>query len=291
MTVLVTGASSQIGYFLIPRLLQAGHQVIALSRKDRPEWIALHKALRWCTSESLDEADLAQVERLVSTGPLSLTLSLAERCGGLQGIVAVSTSSIRFKHNSSHSAEARLINSIIAEEQQLRDLSLDREVPCAVLRPTLVYGAGLDSNLCLLASLAERFGVVPVAGKANGMRQPVHADDLAQACVTLLEKNLSGCWYAGGATQLTYREMAETVCRAVGKGRLVRLPVVVWQGLLALVKLTGRYRSINGNMFARQQRDMCVNNVPAENDWGWRPRAFSVEASVLRPPATPFRAE
>ncbi len=35
--VLLTGASSQIGVFLIPRLVHAGFRVLAVSRKGKPD--------------------------------------------------------------------------------------------------------------------------------------------------------------------------------------------------------------------------------------------------------------
>ena len=87
-------------------------------------------------------------------------------------------------------------------------------MPLLLLRPTLIYGCGMDRNVSVLAGLAQRFGVVPLAGQAAGLRQPVHADDLARAAFDALGAVAThGRAYAlpGGET-LPYREMVARVC-------------------------------------------------------------------------------
>ncbi len=288
MNILVTGASSQIGYFLVPRLLYEGHRVTGISRKSRPAWIAEHQSLIWTAEQQLRSENMAGIEAIVSAGPIALTSELIQRCPGLKALAVISTSSIHFKRDSSNAEERKMLEDIVDQEQQLRRQAEQRNLPCAVLRPTMVYGAGLDKNIRQLAQLAVRFNRIPVLTGANGLRQPVHADDLALACVRLISAPLTGCWYAGGATRLSYLQLSEAVCAALGRGSLLKLPLPVLKGLLKIVKLTGRYAGINSNMFARQRLDMCVDNKPAAQDWGWQPRSFDLQAEALQLPSAPF---
>ena len=47
--VLLTGASSQIGVFVIPRLVHAGFRVFALSRKGKPAGYPALEQVEWMT--------------------------------------------------------------------------------------------------------------------------------------------------------------------------------------------------------------------------------------------------
>ena len=50
----------------------------------------------------------------------------------------------------------------------------------------MVYGCGMDKNIFSVAGFIRRFGCFIMAGEGNGCRQPVHADDLADACLKAL---------------------------------------------------------------------------------------------------------
>ena len=50
--VLVTGASGQIGVFVIPRLLAAGFTVAAVSRKGKPAGYPAFEQVEWLTEQA-----------------------------------------------------------------------------------------------------------------------------------------------------------------------------------------------------------------------------------------------
>ncbi len=56
-----------------------------------------------------------------------------------------------------------------------------------ILRPTLIYGLGRDKNIAEIARFVRRFGFSPLFGKAKGLRQPLHAQDVAGACIAALD--------------------------------------------------------------------------------------------------------
>jgi nucleoside-diphosphate-sugar epimerase len=125
----------------------------------------------------------------------------------------------------------------------------------------LIYGSGEDANVSAAARFIARFGFFPLAWNAQGLRQPVHADDLAAAALAALDRPQSiGKFYAlpGGET-LAYRAMIERIFEALGRRpRFVRIP-----GLAAVSDLA-----------KRMARDQAFDIGPAARDLGYAPRRF-----------------
>ncbi|MQT49403.1 hypothetical protein GHO40_22125 [Pseudomonas helleri] len=56
-----------------------------------------------------------------------------------------------------------------------------------ILRSTLIYGFGRDKNIVEVARIIQRFGFFPFFGKWLGLLQPVHAHDVALACIAAMK--------------------------------------------------------------------------------------------------------
>jgi len=284
--VLVTGASSQIGCYLLPALLRAGYRVTAVSRHARPPWIAAHPALDWRVADLAHGCPTPVPERMISAAPLSLAVELlaAGACG--RRLVAFSSTSVLSKLDSADARERRQVLALRQAETRLLELQSN----ALVLRPTLIYGAGLDRNLSRVAAWVRRLGVVPVARPGTGLRQPVHAADLANLAVSQLESGATGAWLLGGGSRLSYRAMLEAVFRACGR-RPRLLPVepasaARWWWLLG--RLPGS-AGLSPEMLQRQNRDLLFDDSAARERLGWSPRAFNLDGVPLRPPDEPPR--
>ncbi len=285
-TVLVTGATGQIGVFAIPRLLRAGFRVLAVSRNGKPGHFPVMAQVDWLTHTDALQAGKT-CEYLLSAGPMELALSILTTCKKFRSAVIFSSSSVISKQNSTNPAEKKQIQDMLSLESQLESLAVSRSLKLVILRPTMIYGCGLDSNVSRLAGWIRRFGVLPVNGNANGMRQPVHADDLASAAVTALmcqnrlPKNLV---LAGGST-LSYAEMVARIFSALDRpARLLRLPQ--WLFIL-LVNLWVVYKpgtGINSEMVRRQCADLVFDDRQARELLGYRPRPFEPAEKDFVPP-------
>ena len=292
---LLTGGSSQIGYFLLPELLaaDASVQVLALARRARPDYLAKHERLCWHIASGVDADFLqaASISEIISLGPLQLTLDAMPQCVGLQRVVAVTSSSILVKQDSVDAFEREQIHALAAAERSLIERCQQRGIVCQILRPTMIYGAGLDANVCALAKLAASPGVIPVAGRATGLRRPVHAADIAAAVLGLRQLAQSGHWIVTGGSTLSYRELAENVCQAMQRGRVIGVPAVVLNTMLSAAHLAGRLRSVNAGMIVRQNQDLLFDDRAAITDFGWSPRAFQLSAAMLRAPQQPWQPD
>ncbi len=125
------------------------------------------------------------------------------------------------------------MQSFIAAEDELPARCEALGIAWTLFRPTLVYGCGRDGNITFIASCIRRFGFFPLAGGGRGLRQPVHAADLAQACADALDnpRTHAKAYNLSGGSTVTYRQMAEAVFRQLGRPILTpHVPVAVLPG-------------------------------------------------------------
>ncbi|MBU4436181.1 MAG: SDR family oxidoreductase [Alphaproteobacteria bacterium] len=272
--VLVLGATSLIGGHLLERLRAAGVDPVAISR--RPPAIDAGWLDADLSDPNLAEA-LAPVATVFSLSPIWLLPAAlpALKANGMTRLVAFSSTS-RFTKRDSAVAEERAVAARLAEaEADVEGFCLDQGVAWTLLRPTLIYDEGRDGNVSRLAGLIRRFGMLPLSGDGQGLRQPVHAQDLALgalAAATAPAAENRAYDLVGGET-LTYRAMATRVFEGLG-----RRPVVVClpPALFALMlKVAAPWLpGATAAMGARMEQDLTFDSGDARRDFGWSPRDF-----------------
>lgn len=282
--VCVTGASSQLGIFLLPRLRDAGFRVLALSRDAPLQPLEIADGVTWMKTGILADGERRdQVvrhpppEQLLSCGPLELALRLVLRYPGLQRVVAFSSSSVLSKADSEDRAERRQMAAMASDEEALTSACAERGLPLLLLRPTLIYGCGRDRNVSLLAELARRFGIIPLAGQAAGLRQPAHAADLADLAVRALqaERPLDAASAACGGSTLSYREMAQRIADMQTRSvRLLSLPESLMVALVRTLSMVPRAPVVNAEMVRRQNHDLVFDDHALRLALDWTPRPF-----------------
>ena len=290
-TVWVSGASSQLGVFLLPRLRDAGFRVLALSRRAPRSPVAVADHVSWVRPEEAALAGLAaaqgEPEFLVSCGPLDLARRMLDAAPNLRRVVAFSSSSVVSKADSADAEEGARMAGMARAEAALTEACAQRGLPLLLLRPTLIYGCGLDRNVSLLAAFARRFGLIPLAGKAGGLRQPVHADDLAELALRALTSAapLDRVSPACGGSTLSYREMAQRIADTLPRrARLLTLPAGLLAALLPLASRLGGWKGLNAEMARRQNRDLVFDDSALRQALAWSPRPFAPTAADFEVP-------
>lgn len=274
--VLVIGASSQVGWFVLPRLLALGAKVDALSRTGAPEGYPEFDDVSWIDPPEARER-VNEYAQLVSAGPLAVALDYARAMPALLAASLTSTSSVLSKARSREEAEREQVEGIREAEEGLRAYARKQRIPLLILRPTLVYGCGMDRNLSVFAAFIRRFGFLPVSTRAGGLRQPIHADDVAAALVAGLAPRTQRELISplcGGDT-VDYRGMVRRVFTAVDRRpRLIALPPAVLSGLVRLagsLKIPG---AGNAEMVRRQALNLVFDDAEARAQLGVTPRRF-----------------
>jgi uncharacterized protein YbjT (DUF2867 family) len=278
MTVLVFGGSSQIGHFLLPRLLASGEPVLALSRQPRPA----QAGVAWLQGTLPDRVPaLPPLSAIISFGPLQglaewlaqATLADAPR------VIATSSMSAETKRDSSVPAERALARQLRDGEAALATACERHGCAWTVLRPTLVYGAGLDKSLTPIARRAMRLRLFPLPA-GRGLRQPVHADDIAQAVLAALECQATAgrILPIGGGERLRSGEMFARV-RSSLSCSTVPLPLPAW-----LLRLGQRALPPLRGPLSRLDSDLIADNGELQRLLGIRPRPFRPDSAMWLPP-------
>ena len=287
--ILVIGATSLVGRYLLPRLAEHGHSVHAISRRPLD---ASAPGARWFRIDVAHEAAaLPPAPTAIHLAPLWLAPPLVARLAdqGLDRLIAFGSTSRFTKERSADPTERDLARRLTDAEDQVRAACERQGVAWTLFRPTLIYGGGHDRNLTAMAEWARRLGFVAIAGNGRGRRQPVHADDLAAACVLALRAPATRgrAYDLGGATVLTYREMAEAVCRASGGARVIEIPRTLLRNAFRIASALPRYGQATPAMVDRMEQDLVVDHTAAQRDFGYAPRAFAYPdgAQIVVPPA------
>ena len=280
----VLGASSLVGSYLLTQLVEMGFGAVAFSRKKKigiqggvSEWMHI-------PASGTKNPDInCRVSHWICVAPIWVLpdyFSLIEASGARRVVVLSSTS--RFtKVDSGDTAENAVAAKLIDSEAQLQAWAASCGIELVILRPTLIYGLGRDKNISEIARFILRFGFFPLLGRAQGLRQPIHAEDVAAACFAALQApNAANRAYniSGGET-LPYREMVAHVFKALGRPvRLVTVPLWAFRLAVAVLRYLPRYRHWSASMAERMNRDLVFDHAEAAHDLGCKPRGFVLTA-------------
>lgn len=230
MRVAVTGATGFLGGHVLTALLEAGHDIRALTRRPQPD----RTNVEWVAGALDDDASLGRLVQGVDAvihiaGVVNTPIAAAFDVGNRIGTEAVLAATravapaARFVHVSSLAArEPRLSHygaSKHAAEQAVRASPLDWRV----VRPPAIYGPGDTDNLELFRF--ARFGVMPLP--PAGCLSVIHADDLARLIVALAASAGARVSYDaddGRPGGWSHADYAHAIGRAMGK-RVVTLPL------------------------------------------------------------------
>ena len=287
---LVFGASGAIGRFLLPRLLAQGREVVAVSREPHATG---HPGLRWIVGDLPGRVPaLPECATIFSLGPLDgfADWFANNRFAGSPRVVAIGSLSAKTKLASADAHERALADRLARAERTLAEAAAARGIAATVLRASLIYGAGLDRSLTPIAAFARRWRVFPSAPGARGLRQPVHADDLAAACLALGATGSmpDRVYDVGGGERLAFATMLARVRSSLPFATLaLPIPLALARAGAGLARRLPAFQAASASALQRVIEDLVVDHAPAVADFGWTPRDFRPDASAWTPPPLP----
>jgi nucleoside-diphosphate-sugar epimerase len=271
---LVVGATGMVGCHIARQLSLRGTRPIALSRKPQHSNDA-----RWITGDLHEPAKIPfpEFEILYCTanvGSLVPALPYLVR-PSLKRIVALTSTSILTKTNSDDAEEKAAVLEFAASEARFIEACRSLKISWTVLRPTLIYDEGRDVNISRLADLIRKIGFIPLYGSARGLRQPVHAEDVAIGAINAASSSAAAnkIYELPGGETMAYREMVGRVFDGMNRRRVaISIPPVIWRTAFHLAR--SHLPRANAAMGIRMGKDLVFDSTEAQRDFGWRPRAF-----------------
>ena len=271
---LVFGASGAIGRFLVPRLLDAGHQVIAVSRAPRA---STRQNLRWIVGTLPDfVAPPLEIDTIFSLGPLDAFARWFSESRDVRArIVAMGSLSAKTKSQSVDAHERDLAARLVDAERALVAAADARGCASTVLRASLIYGAGLDRSLTPIVRFAQRWRVFPSVIGAHGLRQPVHAEDLAAACAGIAGRPALArrSYDVGGGERLAFDAMLARVRASLAVATMpLPVPFALARAGAGLARHMPSFAAATPAALQRLNQDLVVDHAAAVSDFGWAPR-------------------
>ena len=279
-TILLTGASGFVGSHVLPALLGAGHNVVALCRSER----VASKLL-----ERVDDGGRRLTTRIGDVGDVDSIAAAAQGCDAIVHLVAIprdwsggrdldrvnhlGTANVvaaaqragvrRLVHLGALGVEEReglnYASSKARGERVVRDSGLDY----TIIKPSLIWGER-DGFFNIVAALVRLPApIVPVPGSGKSRFQPVWAGDVARAIVTVLgdaKRSIGRSYELGGPRYWTYAEITREVARALNKRRMI-IPMPV--PLIRIVAGLSEAVRLPFPVATDQLRQLALDNIGA----------------------------
>lgn len=284
-TLGVIGATSFVGRCLLP-LVQSSYKVVAFSRQSGMQsTLQVDWHLPPNIGGSADQFNGFEKRRIsywICLAPIWVLPEYFQilKASGAKRVVALSSTSRFTKNYSSEASERLFVERLINAEHQVQLWAESQGVEWVIVRPTLIYGIGKDKNISEIIRLIRRFRFFPLLGAANGLRQPVHVQDVAEACFAALLSSvaMNKSYNISGREIITYKQMVERIFTVLGiRVCFLNLPLGLMRLGVLILSVLPRFRSWTPAMVERMNQDLVFDHSEATADFDFSPRAFQLE--------------
>lgn len=236
MRVLVTGVSGFVGGALVPRLIAAGHEVVALVRD--PARLPADVDARVRIVQGSVEDDQAVFRAAIGcTAAYYLVHGMSDRHGSLVARERRAAAAFREAVDNAGLRHVVYLGGLIDEDQlrvasdhlyarhQVGEELRAGRVPVTELRASIVLGAGSASLALLVAAARSPLQLDTPWSRAR--TQPIALADLLAVLVAVLDDPAPGrgVLEIGGPDQVSFGELVARTRRALGLGPRRALPL------------------------------------------------------------------
>lgn len=276
--IIILGANGAVGRSFMQQLAARGLAAEVLSRRhiDVPAGFS-PTLIDWANPCGWKPPAGAIV---ISFLPLWILADILPLMKGIGKIVATGSTSIFGKANSDDPHELEIVSLLKNAEERLRMWAKGEGVIWTLLRPTLIYNSIDDNNIARIARFIRRCRFLPLASPARGLRQPIHAQDVAKAALHSLNSPATAnrSLNIAGGEILSYREMTDRIFAALGcPPRYLMLPTPLLKTGFRIARCFGFFieRDFGAAIFDRMNEDLIFEAAEGMRALDYQPRPFT----------------
>jgi len=237
LRILVMGATGYIGGRLVPRLVDAGHDVRCLSR--RPESLA---GVVWADAVDIVRGDALRPDTLVeamsgvdvvyylvhSIGTGSHFEETDRRAAENTAAAAAAAGVSRIVYLGGLVPQGEAASPHLASRAEVGQILLDGPVPAVVLQAGVIIGSG-SASFEMLRYLTERLPVMVTPRWVRSLVQPIAVRDVLQYLSGALDlpSDTNRRYDIAGPDVVSYREMMQRYAEVAGLTHRLIVPVPV----------------------------------------------------------------
>ena len=274
----LTGATGFTGSFVLPQLLAAGHEVVALARK--PEVLA-GKCAHVIAG---DLADGGALDELVSGADVVLHMGGAVAAKNRAAFFDINVEGTKRLFLAARAAQVKrfvFISSLTARQPQLSDYGAskaaaeqyllpfdDEDCDVLILRPPAIYGPGDMATLPIFKALQASLALVP--GKAQSRFSLLYVSDFAKVACESVDATAHGIFELDDQSMGYEWSDLVRVNRAVTgyPRRVLQLPQALVHAYAAMGEVAGRLKN-EPPIISRQKVATAYHGDLVANGWIW----------------------
>lgn len=284
--ILLLGGAGLVGQNLVARLRSAGYRNLVVLDKHESNLNVLRQLQPDIIAENAD---------LAKPGPWDMHFQDADVVVMLQAQIGA-TDATPFVRNNIDSTRLVLdlikkhgipytvhISSSVVEsvadddytdtKRRQEELVHDSEIPCVVLRPTLMFGWFDRKHLGWLSRFMKKVPLFPIPGHGRYMRQPLYVGDFCNIIISCIENKIFGVYNISGREKVDYIDIIRGIKKVIHANCLIlNIPYGVFYLLLKVWATFDKTPPFT----ADQLKALNAGDEFEVIDW---PEIFSVEAT------------
>ena len=280
MKVFITGASGFVGHYVLYALKKAGHSVRVLIRPGSENKLPFLEGLELVHGDILDpspwrskvkgsDAFIHLIGIIREFPKEGITFQRMHCEATLSALEAAGHGGVsRFLHMSANGAAEDGVSAYQSTKWKAEKLVEASGLEWTIFRPSVIFGDphGRMEFTTELGKVIARAPIMPVFGGGRYKLEPVAVEDVAACYTRALEKPGAArqVYHIGGGAQIAYRDVIQTIGKALGIKRTKTLNVPFWM-VKPAAALLGGFKSFP--VTVDQLNMLRLGNVCPEHDY------------------------